>query len=87
MDDYFISKDDWDTLIELGVGDNRDEIILKKISSGVKTAFTKKYGLMSCRTLIYLVQVQIQRTPDTVSQSPRSWEDPEEARWWASARH
>jgi replication factor C subunit 1 len=44
MDDYFISKDDWDTIVELGVGENRDEGVLKKIPGSVKTAFTRKYN-------------------------------------------
>ena len=50
MDEYFLSKDEWDTLVELGVGSHKDELILKKISTGTKTSFTKKYV-----TVAYLV--------------------------------
>ncbi|PFH45686.1 hypothetical protein AMATHDRAFT_158196 [Amanita thiersii Skay4041] len=46
MDDYYLSKDDWDTVVELGVGDNKDESVLKKIPPAAKTAFTKKYNSM-----------------------------------------
>jgi Replication factor RFC1 C terminal domain len=43
MDGYYLSKDEWDTVVELGVGDSKDDKILKKISTATKTAFTKKY--------------------------------------------
>ena len=42
MDDYFLSKEDWDTIVELGVDDKRDELVLKKISTATKTALTRK---------------------------------------------
>ena len=44
MDQYYLTKDDWDALVELGVGDNNEEAVLKKISAATKTNFTKKYG-------------------------------------------
>ncbi|KAF8624173.1 hypothetical protein AX15_006010 [Amanita polypyramis BW_CC] len=44
MDEYYLSKDDWDTIVELGVGDRKDEFVLKKISSATKSAFTRKYN-------------------------------------------
>ena len=25
MDEYFLSEEDWDTIVELGVGDDKDE--------------------------------------------------------------
>ncbi|CCM04947.1 uncharacterized protein FIBRA_07144 [Fibroporia radiculosa] len=44
MDEYFISREDWDTIIELGVDQNKDDLVLKKISTATKTSFTKKYN-------------------------------------------
>ena len=44
MDDYFISREDWDTIVELGVDQNKDDVVLKKISAATKTSFTKKYA-------------------------------------------
>ncbi|KAF5371508.1 hypothetical protein D9615_009587 [Tricholomella constricta] len=44
MDEYFISKEDWDTIVELGVDEHKDDIVLKKISAAAKSAFTKKYN-------------------------------------------
>lgn len=42
MDQYFLSKEDWDTLVELGVGDNKDDVVLKKIPTATKTSLTRK---------------------------------------------
>lgn len=42
MDHYYLTKDDWDALVELGVGQNSDEVVLKQISTATKTSFTKK---------------------------------------------
>ncbi|KAF9267822.1 DNA replication factor C, large subunit [Marasmius fiardii PR-910] len=44
MDEYFLSREDWDTIVELGVGDKKDESVLKKIPGPVKAAFTRKYN-------------------------------------------
>jgi len=42
MDEYYLSKEDWDTIVELGVGDSKDDKVLKKISTATKSTFTKK---------------------------------------------
>ncbi len=42
MDDYFVNREDWDTIVELGVDEHRDDHVLKKISTATKTSFTKK---------------------------------------------
>jgi replication factor C subunit 1 len=42
MDEYFLSREDWDTVVELGVDQNKDDLILKKISAATKTSLTKK---------------------------------------------
>ena len=41
MDEYYLSKEDWDTLVELGVGDRNEGAVLKGIPTATKTAFTK----------------------------------------------
>lgn len=43
MDEYYISKEDWDTIIELGVDEKKDDTIMKKISTATKTALTRKW--------------------------------------------
>jgi replication factor C subunit 1 len=42
MDEYYLSREDWDTVVELGVDQNKDDIVLKKISTATKTSLTKK---------------------------------------------
>jgi len=42
MDEYYLSKEDWDTIVELGVDDRKDDVILKKIPTATKTALTRK---------------------------------------------
>jgi replication factor C subunit 1 len=44
MDDYYISREDWDTVVELGLGEQNDAIVLKKIATATKTALTRKYN-------------------------------------------
>ncbi|EJF60036.1 DNA replication factor C, large subunit [Dichomitus squalens LYAD-421 SS1] len=44
MDEYFLTREDWDTIVELGVGDHNDAGVLKKISTATKTSFTRKYN-------------------------------------------
>ncbi|ORY75974.1 replication factor RFC1 C terminal domain-domain-containing protein [Leucosporidium creatinivorum] len=45
MDDYYITKEDWDTLVELGVGEGYEmEPLLKSIATQTKSAFTRKYN-------------------------------------------
>lgn len=43
MDEYYLSKEDWDTVVELGIDDHKDELVLKKISTATKSALTRKY--------------------------------------------
>ncbi|KAF5363955.1 hypothetical protein D9756_001043 [Leucocoprinus leucothites] len=40
MDEYYLSKEDWDTIVELGVGDHKEV----KISAATKSSFTRKYN-------------------------------------------
>ena len=42
MDDYFLNREDWDTVVELGLDQWKDEIVLKNISSATKSAFTRR---------------------------------------------
>lgn len=43
MDDYYLTKEDWEAIVELGVGEGYEmEAALKKIDSKVKGAFTRQ---------------------------------------------
>lgn len=43
MDNYYLSKEDWDTIVELGVDEKKDDLVLKKITAATKTALTRKW--------------------------------------------
>jgi len=47
MDSYFLTKDDWDAIVELGVGPMAMEGLPKKIESSAKAAFTRLYNQQS----------------------------------------
>lgn len=47
MDNYYITKEDWDNVIDFGVGSNKGANILAQIPSKVKGAFTRKYNAAS----------------------------------------
>ena len=44
MDDYYISREDWDTVVELGIGEQKEDVVLKKIATATKSALTRKYN-------------------------------------------
>lgn len=41
LDEYYLNKDDWDALVELGVGDMEGEAMMKKIPTQTKATFTR----------------------------------------------
>lgn len=50
MDDYYITREDWDVIMELSVappGMKRVEDIMKSIPTAVKSSFTRKYNATS----------------------------------------
>ncbi|WWC58244.1 uncharacterized protein I303_100782 [Kwoniella dejecticola CBS 10117] len=44
MDEYYLGKDDWDALVELGVDTMSESLISKKIPTATKSAFTRQYN-------------------------------------------
>ncbi|KAG9304278.1 hypothetical protein G9A89_019840 [Geosiphon pyriformis] len=44
MDEYYLTKDDWDVMIEFELVRNDGETLLKKISTSTKGALTRKYN-------------------------------------------
>lgn len=43
MDEYYLAREDIDTIMEVGVGERREAVVTKEISGATKTALTKKY--------------------------------------------
>ncbi|KAF9093711.1 hypothetical protein BGX23_002998 [Mortierella sp. AD031] len=44
MDSYYLSKEDWETILELGIGRNDGKAVMERIPSATKSAFTRKYN-------------------------------------------
>lgn len=44
MDDYYLTKDDWDVVMELGVGPKSYEQKAKNLSTAMKSNFTRNYN-------------------------------------------
>ena len=42
MDDYYLTKDEFDTIMELGLEDSNGEVLLKNVTTAIKTAFTRQ---------------------------------------------
>ena len=59
MDSYFLTKDDWDAILELGLGPM--DMANVKLETSSKSAFTRMYvflpNLLWFITLTYLVQI------------------------------
>ena len=44
MGEYYISREDWYTTVELGLRKQKDGVVLKKKTTATKTALTRKYN-------------------------------------------
>ncbi|GAA5961951.1 hypothetical protein JCM8115_001625 [Rhodotorula mucilaginosa] len=45
MDQYYLSKEEWDAIVEMGIGEGMSvEQVLKSIPTATKSAFTRKYN-------------------------------------------
>jgi hypothetical protein len=46
MDDYYLSKEEWDMLLEMGMAHLSDKQLLSKVASDVKSHLTRTYDLI-----------------------------------------
>ena len=53
LDDYYLTKEDWDTVMDFMIGPDRTESLLKKIPTTVKSGFTRKYNSTTHPVSIY----------------------------------
>jgi replication factor C subunit 1 len=66
MDDYFLTKEDFDNILELSVkGNMKVDDLYKKVSTSVKSGFTRKYNSYVHPTIIY-------KTGDSVGKPGKS---------------
>ncbi len=47
MDEYYLNKDDYDAILELGVGPMNGEEVSKRIDTATKAAFTRRYNAIA----------------------------------------
>ncbi|EGV60115.1 DNA replication factor C, large subunit [Yamadazyma tenuis ATCC 10573] len=67
MDYYFLTREDWDTILDFGVGAAKGEAVLKKIPTKVKTAFTRTYNSSTHPIAIYKTGNSVGTTKSTAS--------------------
>lgn len=60
LDEYYFTKEDWDVIMEFGVGKYKMDGALKQIPTAVKSQFTRKYNSTTHHMAIY-------KTGDSVS--------------------
>ena len=53
MDKYYLTKEDWDTIMDFMIGPDKTDMLLKKIPTAVKSAFTRKYNSTTHPVAIY----------------------------------
>jgi len=51
MNEYYLNKESWDTIVELGVDAHKDVDVLKKITAATKSNFTRKF--VSCHQVAF----------------------------------
>ncbi|CCE63804.1 hypothetical protein TPHA_0F03230 [Tetrapisispora phaffii CBS 4417] len=66
MDDYYLTKEDWDYIMEFMVGPESTDLLLKKIPSTVKSGFTRKYNSTTHPVAIYRAGVSTTGSTTTV---------------------
>ena len=42
MDEYYLTKEDFDSIIEISLGPNNGEVLMKDVPANAKAAFTRK---------------------------------------------
>lgn len=65
MDEYFMTKEDWDFIMELLVGNENTDALIKKIPTAVKSSFTRQYNSMTHPVAIYRAATAVVGTQRT----------------------
>ncbi|CCD24960.1 replication factor C subunit 1 NDAI_0E01440 [Naumovozyma dairenensis CBS 421] len=75
MDDYYLTREDWDTIMDFMIGPDITTLQLKKIPTSVKTAFTRKYNSMTHPVAIYKTGSSIGTGVGSAARSTPDFED------------
>lgn len=70
LDEYYLTKEDWDTIMDFMIGPDVTDAQIKKIPTAVKSSFTRKYNSTTHPVAIY-------RTGTTVGVSSGAKERPD----------
>lgn len=70
MDDYYLTKEDWDSIMDFVIGPDVTDQALKKIPTSVKTAFTRKYNSTTHPVAIYRTGATTATTEATSGGTP-----------------
>jgi len=46
MDEYYLTREDFDSIIDISLGPNNGEELMKGVSTNAKAAFTRRYVLL-----------------------------------------
>lgn len=56
MDDYYLTREDFDSIMELGIGQSDQKQTMKAIPTAVKSDFTRTYTITQNITMIIHVK-------------------------------
>lgn len=69
LDTYYLSKDDWDTVMTFLIGPQETSAQLKKIPTAVKSAFTRKYNGMKHPVSLFHTATAVTSSGQTKAQA------------------
>ncbi|KAF8550274.1 RFC1-domain-containing protein [Imleria badia] len=72
MDEYYLSREDWDTIVKFGVDQNKDEVVEKYFGGdqgGVYEKASLGFALMRCRSLAHAA-MELGKAPKKLAGGP-----------------
>src|SRR5579862_3560291 len=82
MDEYFLTREDFDSIIEISLGPNDGESLMKDVPPNTKTAFTRKYNSHYFMTNEGITRLHIQWLFRKLALSSQLKEGRERDRMW-----
>lgn len=73
MDSYYLSKDDFDIIMEMGIGEKSGEVLMKKVNPNTKRTFTRLYNKESHPTS-FIAPITVNKKAKTEKVIPDSEE-------------
>ncbi|KAJ3037351.1 hypothetical protein HDV00_001776 [Rhizophlyctis rosea] len=70
MDEYYLTKDDWEAIMEFGLGPLDSKKVLKGVTTATKSAFTRQYNKTSHPTALSITTVSKKRLAPGAGPAP-----------------